>query len=226
MRVLHVVATPRPTSESSTLEVTRAFFDSLRTHVPDLEVETLDLYEDELPAVAGLNIETKYALMRGLRVGPRHQPSWGEIERLIAQFMAVDLVVVSSPMWNFHIPYALKFYVDAIIQPGYLFAYDAQGVPHGLCEGRRMVFVTTRGSDYSEGGPMHAFDLQEPYLRSIFGFCGVTEMHFVNAQPMDMGSERRDAALSVAVAAAQELAAALAHAPAVSREAESSGLNV
>ena len=56
MRVLNVVATPRPAAESSTLTVTAAFLNALREKVPDLEVERLDLYEDGLPAVAGMNI--------------------------------------------------------------------------------------------------------------------------------------------------------------------------
>ncbi len=215
MRVLNVVATPRPAAESSTLTVTAAFLNALREKVPDLEVERLDLYEDELPAVAGMNIHTKYALMLGLRVGPRHQPAWAEIESLIDQFMTTDLVVVSSPMWNFNIPYALKYYIDAVVQPGYLFRYDEQGIPHGLCHDRRIVFLTSRGGDYSAGGPMHAFDFQEPYLRAIFGFCGVPELHFVHAQPVDMGPELKAAAIGRATAEAVRLAAELAVAVAV-----------
>ena len=30
-------------------------------------------------------------------------------------------------MWNFGIPYALKYYIDAIVQPGYLFQYTPDG---------------------------------------------------------------------------------------------------
>jgi FMN-dependent NADH-azoreductase len=223
MRVLHVVATPRPLEQSTTLQVTQVLLEEMRSYRPDLDLEVLDLYEDELPAVAGMNIDSKYALMLGLRLGPGQQPAWEEIEHLIAQFKAADLVVVSAPMWNFHVPYALKYYIDAIVQPGYLFRYDENGVPHGLCSDRRLVFVTSRGGDYSAGGPMHAFDLQEPYLRAIFGFCGALDLSFVHVQPTDMGLELRAAAVERGIAEARRLAAELVGSAAIPRQAEAEG---
>lgn len=213
MQVLHVVATPRGAGASHTLRVTHALLDALRLHDPGTTVQTLDLYEDELPAVAGDNIETKYALLGGQPVGPMHQPSWDRIESLIHQFVSADLVVMSVPMWNFHVPYALKFYIDAIVQPGYLFRYDESFVPHGMCQGKRLVFVTSRGADYSAGTPLHAYDLQEPYLRAIFGFCGCTDVHFVHAQPMDFGLEVREQALAAATQQALALVPVLVGEP-------------
>ena len=59
-------------------------------------------------------------------------------------------------MWNFGIPYALKYYIDAIVQPGYLFRYLPDGRPEGLVLGRKMICVTSRGGDYS--GYMKSFD--------------------------------------------------------------------
>lgn len=52
-----------------------------------------------------------------------------------------------------------------------------------------MVVITSRGGDYSHGSPSAAFDYEEPYLRAIFGFCGLKDIIFVNAQPMDMDPE-------------------------------------
>ncbi len=112
-------------------------------------------------------------------------------------------------MWNFSIPYALKYYIDAIVQPGYLFKYTAEGQPVGLCGGKKMVFITARGGDYSAGGPMHSLDHQEPYLRAIFGFVGVTDLHFIHAQPTDISPELRRAATASAASAAQDLAVSL-----------------
>ncbi|MFC7614489.1 FMN-dependent NADH-azoreductase [Actinokineospora soli] len=205
MRVLHVIASPRG-AKSNTLRVAQAFLDGLGDGV---EVETLDLFEEDLPAVAGENIEAKYKIMLGMPIDREHGESWGQVERLIAQFLAADLYVLSAPMWNFHIPYALKYYIDAIVQPGYLFGYTETGTPIGLVQGKRMVVVSTRGGDYSEGGPMAALDLQTPYLRAIFGFVGITDIDFLHAQPMDLGPEPREAAIAAATGAARELAAGL-----------------
>ena len=49
--------------------------------------------------------------------------------------------------------------------------------------------------DYAENNPFNAYDFPEPYLRAIFGFVGITNVHFVNAQPMDVTPEIREAAV-------------------------------
>ena len=109
-------------------------------------------------------------------------------------------------MWNFNIPYALKYYIDAIVQPGYLFRYNEQGVPVGLCRGKRMVCVTTRGGDYTAGSPMQPYDVQEPYLRAIFGFVGIADIQFIHANLMDVNPELREAAISAGIEQARGLA--------------------
>lgn len=206
MRLLHIIATPR-TTESNTLRVSQEFLTALRSARPDVEVETLDLFQHDLPAVAGENIDSKYKILIGQPIDPRHADSWGEVERLIAQFRAADAYLISTPMWNFGIPYALKYYIDAIVQPGYLFAYDEQGVPVGLCLDKTMMCVTARGGDYSEGGPMHALDMQVPYLRTIFGFIGITDVRFVHVQPTDISPELREEAVKRGIDEARAAAA-------------------
>jgi FMN-dependent NADH-azoreductase len=124
--------------------------EELLGHYGDLYVTTLDLFSADLPAVAGVNIKTKYALMTGQPVDEAARNSWAEIEATIEQFLAADLDLMTVPMWNFGIPYALKYYLDAIVQPGYLFKYSEQGVPVGLVLDRKMVCVTSRGADYSQ----------------------------------------------------------------------------
>ena len=96
---------------------------------------TLDLYSADLPAIAGANIKSKYALMTGQPLDEEALGSWQEIEKTIEDFLDADLYLVTVPMWNFGIPYALKYYIDAIVQPGYLFRYDEQGRPDGYLSG-------------------------------------------------------------------------------------------
>src|SRR4051812_25340461 len=206
MRVLHIVATPRE-HKSNTLRVTEAFLDNLRAARPDVTVDVIDLYRQDLPAVAGVNIDVKYSLMVGQPIDKSHLASWQQIERLIEHFMLADLYVISTPMWNFSIPYALKYYIDCIVQPGYVYKYDEQGRPVPLVHGKRMVCITSRGGDYSADSPLHAYDFQEPYLRAIFGFIGVTEIDFINAQPMDISPALRETALAAAVDQARKVVA-------------------
>lgn len=206
MKLLHIIASPRRDS-SNTLQASEAFLAGLREHRPDLDVDVLDLYDHELPVIEGDNIETKYTLMVGRPIDPAHAESWAEIEALIGHFLSADAYLITAPMWNLSIPYALKYYIDCIVQPGYSFRYDEYGRPVPLVHGKKMIVTSTRGGDYSAGGPMHAFDFQEPYLRAIFGFIGITDIEFINAQPMDKSTALRDEALAGAIARARTIAA-------------------
>jgi FMN-dependent NADH-azoreductase len=205
VKVLHIIATPRG-RESNTLKVSQEFLNSLIASYDDLTIETMDLYREDLPAVAGDNIESRYQLMVGRPIDPDHEDSWKFIAVLIDHFLEADLILISTPMWNFSIPYALKYYIDCLVQPGYTFSYNAEGA-FGMVRGRRLVVVTSRGNDYSLGGPMHPYDFQEPYLRHIFGFIGFEDIEFINAQPMDVDKHRREVALQQAGREARELGA-------------------
>ena len=206
MKLLHVIATPRE-HESNTMQVANALLESLHAKYADLSVDTINLFTGDLPAVAGDNIETKYTLMASQPIDKRHKESWKKIELLIEHFLSADIYLISTPMWNFSIPYALKYYIDSIIQPGYLYRYNEQGQAVGLVHGKKMICVTSRGGDYSEESPFHAYDFQEPYLRAIFGFVGITDMHFINAQPMDVTLKLREAAVTAAIEQAHSLVA-------------------
>ncbi len=204
MRLLHIVATPR-SHESNTIRISNAIIEDLYAKYDDLHINVLDLFKADLPAVAGVNIETKYKLMTGQIIDDHHKSSWNAIEATINQFLDADLYLITTPMWNFSIPYALKYYIDAIVQPGYLFQYDEFGVPHPMVHDKKMIIVTSRGGDYSANSPLHAFDFLEPYLRSIFNFIGITDIHFINAQPMDINPELRRKSLLKAIGEARSL---------------------
>ncbi len=204
MRLLHIVATPRG-HESNTMRVSNALIEELNLQYDDLSVKVIDLFKSDLPAVAGENIESKYKLMTGQQLEPHQKSSWEQIETNIQRFLDADVYLITVPMWNFGIPYALKYYIDAIVQPGYLFRYNEHGYPEGLVKGKKMIVVTSRGGDYSANSPMHSLDFVEPYLRAIFNFCGITDIHFINAQPMDISRSIRRTAILNAIQEAHEL---------------------
>lgn len=196
VRLLHICATPRGLT-SNTVRVSNVLIEMLLEKYDDITVRTLDLFKAGLPSVAGKNIESKYMLMTGQNLDDAAQKSWQHIEKNIEQFLEADVYLLTVPMWNFGIPYVLKYYIDAIVQPGYLFRYNEEGQPEGLVKGKKMLCVTSRGGDYSSG-PLQAFDFVESYLRTIFGFVGITDIHFFNVQPMDISPATRKAAYKTA----------------------------
>ena len=72
MKLLHIIATPRR-GESGTLKVSGAFLEELRASHGDVTVDVVDLYDYDLPAIAGENIEAKYTLMYGQPIDKGHE---------------------------------------------------------------------------------------------------------------------------------------------------------
>ncbi len=206
-KILHIIATPRG-GESRTLKVSWAFLETLQSKGHDWDVDTLNLFEEELPELTVKRVDGKYALLGGKDLSGELKASWQEIVAVIERFLSADAYLISSPMWNFGIPYRLKHYIDVIMQPRYLFSYTASG-PEGLAKNKKMVVVTSRGGDYSSK-EMSKMDLEEPYLRTIFALAGIEDIDFINAQPMDaMGLDVQKQKIEEAKKLARSMAASL-----------------
>jgi FMN-dependent NADH-azoreductase len=195
-KLLHIIATPRG-DESRTLQISEAFLDVFRQGHSDWVVEELDLTRENLPSLTLKRVDGKYVLLGGKELYGDLKEAWAEIIAHIERFLSADAYLLSTPMWNFSIPYPLKQYIDIIVQPKYLFRYTASGV-EGLVKNRKMIVIASRGGDYTMGSPGSAFDFQAPYLRAVFGFVGLTDIKFIIAQPMDMDIETQKAMLQEA----------------------------
>jgi len=203
-KLLHIIATPRG-NESSTLKVSQAFLEEFSKKYPGCVIDELNVATVKLPELAMEEVSGKYMLLSGKELSGKPKEAWKKIEAEIARFLAADAFLVSTPMWNFSIPYTLKHYIDVIVQPKYLFRYTASGV-EGLAQNKKMVVAASRGGDYGPGSPSQASDLQEPYLRTVFGFAGITDITFLIAQPMNMGPELAEKKLQEAILKARQAA--------------------
>lgn len=182
-KILHIIATPRGDA-SRTLKISGSFLKSLKDKYPACVVDELDLFNEAIPPLTSKRADGKYALLAGKDLSGDLKKAWVDIEQAITRFLSADAYLISAPMWNFSIPYVLKHYIDVIVQPKYLFRYTDKGA-EGLVKNKKMAVITSRGGDYSAASPFHAADHQEPYLRTIFNLVGITDIIFINAQPMD-----------------------------------------
>jgi FMN-dependent NADH-azoreductase len=124
-------------------------------------------------------------------------------ERLVAQFLAADVVVIGAPLYNFSIPSQLKAWIDRIAQPGRTFRYTANG-PEGLAKGKTVIVASTRGGVYSTSEAGRALEHQESYLQTVLGFFGVTDVRFVRAEGVAMGADAKTQAMEAASKAIAE----------------------
>lgn len=188
-KLLHVVASPRG-EKSRTLRVAAAFLDRFRECHSDWMVDTINVFEESLPRLTARQVDGKYILLGGKNLYGELRETWEEIEQHIARFKDARAYLISTPMWNFGIPYALKQYIDILVQPTLLFRY-VKGKPEGFLSGRRMVVISSRGGEYKSSQSLPD-DHVEPYLRLAFGFVGITDMRFINVEPLDGISAPRE----------------------------------
>ncbi len=123
-------------------------------------------------------------------------------DALIAELQAHDTVVLGVPMYNFGVPAQLKNWIDAVARNGVTFRYTEQG-PEGLLEGKNVYVAFARGGRYRDTPA----DSQTPYLRTVLGFLGLTDVHFIYAEGLNMGPETAERGFATAQA---DLEAALA----------------
>ncbi|TJX01023.1 NAD(P)H-dependent oxidoreductase, partial [Neisseria gonorrhoeae] len=128
-------------------------------------------------------------------------------ERLALRLSLADRVLISTPMWNFSIPYKLKQWLDVIIQPGLTFRFDpAQGyLP--LLKDRPTVVILASGSDFVTGMNRGRIDMATPYLREVLRFIGINDVRFVPIGPTTGPAEPIRAAREAAHARLVEMAA-------------------
>ncbi len=162
----------------------------LHSHDPALRVIARDLGRDPVPH---LTIDSATAL-RGSEPSNEAQAAAQSLsDRLIAELKAADTLIMGAPMYNFGMPSTLKAWFDHVLRAGITFRYSETG-PEGLLKGKRAVVIQSRGGLYSEG-PAQGMDSQEPHLRNLLAFMGITDVIFLRAEKLAFGPEAREQAI-------------------------------
>lgn len=181
MKILQINASARSNGANST-RVADAITARLQAARPDAVVETLDLAREPHPVL------DEPAL--GALFTPAAQRSAEQAARVaiddarIAQLQSADAIVIGVPMYNFGVPVQLKAWIDAVARAGVTFRYTATG-PEGLVKGKKVYVALARGGVYRDSPT----DSQVPYLKTMLGFLGMTDVEFVYAEGLAMGEE-------------------------------------
>lgn len=115
-------------------------------------------------------------------------------ETAMKEFLAADVVVIGVPFYNFGIPSTLKAWIDRIVVAGKTFRYTETG-PEGLAQGKRVVLAISSGGHHAGT----ARDFAEPYLRTVLGFVGITDIEVVRADGVAVSPQARDTAIAKAL---------------------------
>ncbi|MEH2078903.1 MAG: FMN-dependent NADH-azoreductase [Nostoc sp.] len=202
VNILHIDSSPRG-ERSHSRELSKEFVSGWRAAHPEDAIAYRDLGHHPVPHVDEPWIAAAFSPPE------THTPELTEAIRisdeLVDEFLAADRYVFGVPMYNFNIPSTFKAYIDQIVRINRTVALDAQGFK-GLVEGKKAVIITARGGDFSATSPFLAYDFQEPYLRAIFGFIGITDIQFINANTLNEGDARTQSLLEARAAIQDALA--------------------
>jgi FMN-dependent NADH-azoreductase len=180
--------------------------DQLRAADAQLVVVRRDLASQPIPHLDADAV----AAIRGEPANEAQRAARTLSDALVQELEDADVIVIGAPMYNFGIPTTLKTWFDYVLRPGVTFRYTEAG-PQGLLKGKRAIVVLSRGGLYSEG-PAQALDSQEPHLRTLLGFMGVSDVAFIRAEKLAFGEDAQRAAIEDANAAIATTVASLAKA--------------
>lgn len=102
-------------------------------------------------------------------------------DSLIADLQQGDEYVFGVPMHNFSVPGNLKLWIDQVMRAGKTFSYTANG-PTGLLTGKKATLLIASGGAYGKGSAMASFNFVAPYLETVLGFMGITEVTTISAE--------------------------------------------
>jgi FMN-dependent NADH-azoreductase len=161
---------------SRTRILAEAFLAALQTS-GDYQVERLCLMDEPLkPLSEGFFAQRESLLAEHNHSHPRF--------RYAHQFSLADRVIVAAPFWDLSFPALLKLYIENITVDGITFGVDERG-SHGLCKAERLLFLTTRGGDYSHS----KLEMGARYLEALCEFWGIPRFDVVSADGLDLGRE-------------------------------------
>ena len=113
----------------------------------------------------GDTIAAKYARLAGEAFSSVQKAAWEQIANIVDRFDRADRILISTPLWNFGIPYKLKHYIDVITQPGLSFSFSPDVGYRPLLRDRPSVAILSSAGDYRNGPSRGRPDLANSWAK-------------------------------------------------------------
>ncbi len=189
--LLHIDSSPMGASSVSR-HLSRTYVESWKTSHPGGRVITRDLTRSGLTAITADWVAAAYT-PEGTRT-PEQRALLAKSDELLAEMDAADELAIGVSMHNFNIPSVLKLWIDQVVRVGKTFAY-VDGSPKGLLEGKKATLLVATGGKYGPGSGLEFLNFIEPYLKTLFGFIGITDVAFHTAggaSALNYGADRTE----------------------------------
>lgn len=178
--VLIVKAHPLDAQKSYALRSLEEFQTRYASLHPEDEIEIVDVFEDQIPALDKPLLESMGAVKKGIEISPEQAEQLNRYNALTQQFLAADKIVVVNPLWNLNVPSQLVSWINTINVAGLTFKYGSEG-SIGLVKGKKLLHIQSNGGVYTGQDPA------AQYIKSIFEFLGFEDIHqvFIEGQSAD-----------------------------------------
>ncbi|MCX4172563.1 MULTISPECIES: FMN-dependent NADH-azoreductase [Paraburkholderia] len=222
MKIMHVDASAKR-ERSNSRALSQHFLERLREEGLDIEVDYLDVTVDTPPHVSEAFAIATYTPLDERT--PAMKATLAASDALCKRLLDADALVFAMPMYNWSMPSVFKAFIDSITRTGLTYVFTDDGRIEGRLARQKVLFITSRGADLRAGSPYSSMDALTPALKAAFGFLGVADPTFVDAQPLQFSDQA--ARIEALERARTELAAVAAHwaNPAKSEPASASELN-
>jgi len=199
MKTLVVEYLPRG-ERSHTRKLLEAFLDE----VTGTEIEELDLCEDVpelfLPERLGAYIHRDYL---GEELSPGQVELMAKMDRMAAQLVGADAVVLATPMHNFSFPAVVKAWLDSVMLKGKTWDVGEAGFV-GLMAGKRALLLMASGGIW-EGDLAH-MEHGQSLAKVEFGFLGYDPVNTVCANGMNLPGRDVDGVVAERCLTVREIA--------------------
>lgn len=170
--ILHITASIRG-EESVSTDLGLRIVESLRTK-DGATVVTRDLAQNDLPFVDADRFAANLAPHANRSVAQHELAAIADT--LIEELQEADVIVFSTPIYNFTMPASVKAWADLVARAGTTFEYTAEG-PKGKLTGKKAYLAIASG-----GTPVGSeVDFMSPWLKFFLGFLGVHDVEYVAA---------------------------------------------
>ena len=205
MKLLHIDSSIRGT-HSVSRELTSAIVDKLKQENSQIKAIYRDLAKTPPPHMTLASLPGDHPTSRFAgSLDAAAQRIRDESQRILDEFMAVEVVVLGAPMYNWSIPSQLKAWLDIILVPGKTFIYSEHGPVKGLVGDKRFIVVVTRGVFYGQGSDWVSAEHTETYMRTVLSFMGVHNPEFILAEGVTAGEQNKVKAMVSALSDVQRV---------------------
>lgn len=156
---------------------------ALLAHYAGLAVQRRDLSENPVPH---LDLDTIGAFFTpdDTLTDPQRLAA-ATSDRVIGEVRSADALLITTPMFNFGVPSALKAWIDQLVRIRRTFSFDGANFG-GLLHGRIAIVAVAYGAGgFAPGGAMATGDFVAPYLDYVLRFMGFDEVHVIGAEGMN-----------------------------------------